>query len=77
MIYRELLRRYFDFTGPFEAAGIAKEITYCASASDPSSSLYPLIQRGVQEFRRWQLQGKNFDARDFKNLTSAPPWGRV
>jgi hypothetical protein len=77
MIYRELLRRCFDFTGPFEAAGIAKEITFCASASDPSCVLFPLIQRGVQEFRRWQLQGRNFDAGDFKNLMSEPPWGRA
>jgi hypothetical protein len=69
-IYRALLRDFFVH----EEIGNAREETCRRHVSQPSSSFYPIIQRGVPAFRQWHEHRELFDAADFRSLMSAPPF---
>lgn len=73
-VYGAVLRSFFGFVGPFDGAGRARLETCFRHVSDPASNFYPIIARGADCFRAWGEQQQSFDASDFREFMSKPPW---
>jgi hypothetical protein len=72
VIYHALLRGFFRFA--VDELVVAREGACFEQSSQPKSNFYPIIHRGVHEFRKWQEHCETFDAADFRSLMATGPW---